>query len=187
MNFGLLLVAGKSVMNGREVVAYRESKHVYVPRFEPPPRGGARAAAVQTAPAVAAPALRPPAVRAPAVTAPVSAKAIPARLATSFKPRNAVATTPPPAEPAHWAARLNPVSLFRGSSAAPARAAQAAHAAQPELSLDAVRVVHNDLSDTEEEVMTFKKLRTDRSGTTGSGGLWGSLGARFFGNGGAEG
>jgi len=164
MNFGLLLVAGKSVMSGREAMAYRENKRAYVPRFEPPQRGGGRAVAVPTA---------------PVVRAPVAATPVPARLATSFKSRTAVAATPPPAESANWAARLNPVSLFRGTTAAPA---QAAHAAQPELSLDTVRVVHNDLSDTEEEVMTFKKLRTDHSGMTGTGGLWGSLGARFFGN-----
>jgi hypothetical protein len=33
MNLGKLLVAGRSIMSGREEISYRANKHVYLPKF----------------------------------------------------------------------------------------------------------------------------------------------------------
>jgi len=37
MNLAKLLVAGKSIINGREEILYRANKHVYLPKFGPVP------------------------------------------------------------------------------------------------------------------------------------------------------
>jgi hypothetical protein len=137
MNLGKLLVAGKSIINGRADISYRANKNVYLPKF-------GLAQNPFKSPSEAEPAGKPEAIAAPmpkAVT-PVAAK-------TQKLP----AWAPKPARTTSWASKLNPISMLRG----PAPAAQSAPApVQSELSLDSVKVVHNDLSDADVEVVPIK-------------------------------
>jgi hypothetical protein len=137
MNLAKLLAAGKSIVNGCEGISYRANKHVYLPKFgsipnpfQPP----ARAEAAKAGPVAAV----TPAGKA---AAPVAAK-------TQKLPP----WPPGPARAASWAGSLNPVSLWR---AAPAPE-NPRPPVQSELSLDAVKVVHNDLSDADVEVVPVK-------------------------------
>ena len=131
MNFGKLLGAGKSFVSGRGGVAYRESKHVYLPKFNskknpfaPKPATPAEVVAVEPKP----------------VTAPLASKT-----QKIFAP-----ASPKPVRAASWTEKLNP---FRAPKPA---APPLMSAVQPELSLDAVKVVHNDLSDADVEVVPLK-------------------------------
>jgi hypothetical protein len=136
MNLAKLLAAGKSIVNGCEAISYRANRHVYLPKFGPvqnPFQSPAGAEAAKSAPAVAAAPVRK--------AAPVAAK-------TQKIP-------PWPAGPTRatsWAGRLNPVSFWRGEPAVEATR----QPVQSELSLDAVKVVHNDLSDADVEVVPMK-------------------------------
>lgn len=135
MNLGKLLGAGKSFFGGSEVVSYREDKRVYLPKFnalknpfEPKPAGAAAPAAMPAA-ASAAPPVAAPKVR-PA--------------------RTPVCAAPKPARAGSWTGRFNP---FRGPEpVAPALVKPV----QTELSLQAVKVLHNDLSDADVEVVPVK-------------------------------
>jgi hypothetical protein len=149
MNLGKLLSASTSFFGGGDKAAYRLSKGGSLPRFnEGRNPFGYR-----------------PALETPALTAPVPAvrpvqKAPPPY---AFKPAVKVAArTVAQAEskPARqgWTTRLNP---FRAPEPA---VAQAVPAVQAELSLDSVKVVHNDLADADVEVVPVKS-RTDASGT----------------------
>jgi len=137
MNLGKLLGAGKSFFGGSEVVSYREDKRVYLPKFNSlknpfePKSGGETAPTAPVAPA-ASPAVPP--VAAPRVS--------PAR--------TPVFTAPKPARAGSWTGRFNP---FRGPEpVAPALVKPV----QTELSLQAVKVLHNDLSDADVEVVPVK-------------------------------
>src|SRR5262249_50584692 len=72
----------------------------------------------------------------------------------------AVSAKSGPAHKPNWAEKLNP---FRGK---PAKAAPSAPmpTGQPEFSLDGVKVVHNDLSDADVEVVPMKS-RTEKVST----------------------
>ena len=135
MNLGKLLGAGKTFFGGGGNVAYREKKGVYLPKFNmdknpfmPQP--------AEPAPA-AAPAVKK--IYAP-VAAPIAAKTqkIPSLPA------------PKPVRTAGWATKLNP---FRAPEPV---APLLAGAVQVELSLDAVKVVHNDLADADIEIVPVK-------------------------------
>jgi hypothetical protein len=135
MNLAKLLAAGRSIVNGCEEISYRANKRVYLPKFGPmrnpfQPPAGAEAAKAGPTPA--------PAGRA---DAPVAAK-------TQKLPP----WPPAAARPTAWAGSLNPVSLWRRPPAPPA----ARQPVQSELSLDTVKVVHNDLSDADVEVVPVK-------------------------------
>ncbi len=132
MKLGKLLFAGKSVVNGNETVSYRQNKLVALPKFASPknPFGPAKK---------------------PVETAPV-----PAKFDAAPTPAPAQKTTPAGGSPkplAAWTSRLNPASLCGGASPAPQKTLPAV---QTELSLDAVKVVHNDLSDADVEVVPIK-------------------------------
>jgi hypothetical protein len=136
MKLGKLLGAGKSFFSGCGGVAYREDRRACLPKFNvgknpftPKPAGPAPAAAPETT-NVSAPAV------AKARTIPVPAAPQPARVM--------------PARVTSWKDKLNP---FRTPQ--PARPALA-NAVQVELSLEAVKVVHNDLADADIEVVPVK-------------------------------
>ena len=135
MNLGKLLVAGKSIINGRAAVAYRANKHVYLPKFGVNPfstPAGTDAKPKPTRMAAKTQKIPPwPSVPAPKPSAPA-----PASDRTST-----------------WASRLNPISRWREAHAAPESPQPAV---QSELSLDSVKVVHNDLSDADVEVVPIK-------------------------------
>jgi hypothetical protein len=131
MNLGKLLGAGKSFFGGRDNAPYRENKRVYLPKFN--------------------------AEKNPFL--PKLAEPAPARVPESKK-----VSAPPPAQPektrgfadakparsTSWTAKLNP---FRPPQ--PVRLAPQ-NTVQSELSLDAVKVIHNDLADADIEIVPVK-------------------------------
>jgi len=134
MNLAKLLAAGKSIINGRQAVSYRANKNVYLPKFgsprtcenPAPAQSGAGPTSVQRA------------------AAPVAAKT---QKIPPWPP------APAPTRATTWTSKLNPISRWRESQAAPE---EPRPAVQSELSLDSVKVVHNDLSDAEVEVVPIK-------------------------------
>lgn len=139
MNFGKLLGSGKSFINGRGGVAYRECKQAYLPKFSSEKNPFAPKAAAPAAAAV----VEPKKAAAPGtvpLTAPVAAKT--QKISTLSASKSVGAT--------NWAEKLNP---FRAPKPV---APPMMPAMQPELSLDAVKVVHNDLSDADVEVVPMK-------------------------------
>ncbi|HEY1661303.1 MAG TPA: hypothetical protein VGI03_02700 [Verrucomicrobiae bacterium] len=125
MNFGKLLAAGKSIVNGRAEVAYRADKQFYLPKFGP---------------------AKNPFTKTPAESSPAPAKT---------EPPAAPKTLPVPA-PAPAAAKYvsQPYPVAAPRQAQPTM--NGVPVAQPELSLDMVKVVHNDLSDADVEVVPLK-------------------------------
>lgn len=136
MNLGKLLGAGKSFFGGGSNVAYRENKRIYLPKFN------AEKNPFAPKPADAASAVAPEVKK---VSTPVAAKTqkIPGFAAQPPKPAG-------PTRATSWKDKLNP---FR----APAPAAPSVtNAVQVELSLESVKVVHNDLADADIEVVPVK-------------------------------
>lgn len=135
MNLGKLLGAGKSFFGGGGNIAYREDKKFHLPKFNADrnPFAPKSAEAAPVAPAevkkVAAPVL-------------VKTQKIPVFAAQQPKPAG-------PTRATSWKDKLNP---FR----APTPVAPAASAVQVELSLESVKVVHNDLTDADIEVVPVK-------------------------------
>ena len=133
MNLGNMLAAGKSFISGGASAAYRENKRVYVPKFNSDKN-----------PFV------PKAIEKNVAAAPVKKAAAPAAPAvanTSKLP----ALAPAPLRATNWANKLNP---FRS---APPVAATPMPTVQPELlSLEDVKVIHNDLTDADVEVVPAK-------------------------------
>jgi len=132
MKLGTLLFAGKSVVNGCKTVSYRENKQAALPKFVSPKNPFAPS-------------------KAPAETVPVPAK-------NETAPALAAAQKLPPISGtskslAAWTNKLNPASLWAGTAPAEQKRLPAV---QAELSLDAVKVVHNDLSDADVEVVPIK-------------------------------
>ena len=138
MNLGKLLVAGKSVINGCAKVSYRANRRVYLPKFglaqNPFKSPDEAEPAKPVAETVAAP--------------PVAAKT------------QKIPPWPRPARATSWASKLNPVSIWRGSAPA---APSAPCPVQSELLLDSVKVVHNDLSDADVEVVPIKSRTADKT------------------------
>lgn len=199
MNFGKLLATGQSIMNGRGDISYRSNKQVYLPKFgsatnpfktEAAPVKDVAADGVSQTP-MQTPVVLQPSPMEMAQPAMISAPAPQARATrmaeTELHDATAVANTvivsqKTPAMPgkrekkASWANKLNPISIFK---AAPAEA-QKPVATQAELSLDSVRVVHNDLSDVDVEVVPMKSRSATSESKPGKS-SWEALGERLFG------
>jgi hypothetical protein len=129
-------VAGKSIINGREAISYRANKRVYLPRFGPdqnPFQSPASAEAAKPTPVAAA--------------APIQKAA-----AVAAKTQKIPPWPPGPTRVSSWAGKLNPVSFWR---VAP-EVEDKLQPVQSELSLDTVKVVHNDLSDADVVVVPMK-------------------------------
>jgi hypothetical protein len=132
MNLGKLLFAGNSVVNGRATISYRENKQIALPKFISPKN--------------------------PIAPSQTPAGAAPVPPGKDAAPATAAASKPPPSSEAPrsltaWTSKLNPASLWGG----PAPVEQKnLSAVQSELSLDTVKVVHNDLSDADVEVVPIK-------------------------------
>jgi hypothetical protein len=144
MNLGKLLGAGKSFISGSNVSPYRTDKRYYLPQFVSPKNPfvnsvpAAKQAELpkpvaQTSADPVKKTMMPPWIKAQKISAPLPAGA-PARATT-------------------WASKLNPVSIFR---AAPPFADKYVTPVQVELSLERVKVVHNDLADAEVEIVPMK-------------------------------
>jgi len=168
MNLGKLLGVGKSFFGGDPSVAYRVNKRACLPKFndgknpfsskgtEPESAPAAKAVPATPAAPVApvvpvAPKAEVPVVQSHGLTiaqAVAKAKKTAARL--SNKPADQPVFTPTPrlARPG-WTTRLNP---FRPpEQVAPLQVPQ-----QAELSLDSVKVMHNDLADADVEIVPVK-------------------------------
>ncbi|MFZ0829406.1 MAG: hypothetical protein WAO02_18505 [Verrucomicrobiia bacterium] len=142
MNLGKLLVAGKSIINGGREISYRANKHVYLPKFGPTPNPFQPSAGTEAGE-----------TGSETVNTPVRKIAPPVPAKTQKLPP----WPPGPARASSWASKLNPISIWR-------EAHPAAHAPQPvqsELSLEGVKVVHNDLSDADVEVVPMKSRTAD--------------------------
>jgi hypothetical protein len=138
MNLGKLLVAGKSIINGRSEISYRTNRHVYLPKF------GLAQNPFQS-PSDAEP-VKP---EAEVIAAPIQKVVAPAAAKTQKLP----ALAPRLARAASWTSKLNPISML----CCPAPVAENIPSpVQSELSLDSVKVMHNDLSDADVEVVPIK-------------------------------
>ncbi len=133
MNFGKLLGAGRTFFGGGGLIAYRQNKRVYLPKFN------SEKNPFTPKPAEPAPVAKPEARK---ISAPVAAKPFTAKA----QPRSPLATAK--SAGASWTTRLNP---FR----TPEPVAPPV-AVQPEFSLDTVKVVHNDLADADIEIVPVK-------------------------------
>ena len=130
MNLGKLLGAGKTFFGGKGNPAYRENKSFYLPKFNADKNPFA-----------------PKPTGAPEVkktAAPVFAKTqkIPVFTSPQIHPAG-------PTRAVSWKDKLNP---FR----APVPSTPTLNAVQVELSLESVKVVHNDLADADIEVVPVK-------------------------------
>jgi len=138
MKLGKLLAAGKNMVSGRGQVAYRESKQAYLPKFAPPKNPF-------TVPAQAEPSKAPledPVALIEKASAPAWAK-----------PQKMPPVSASPKSLATWTTKLNPMTMLRGSQE---EKAFSRPVAQAELSLDSVKVVHNDLTDADVEIIPVK-------------------------------
>jgi hypothetical protein len=136
MNLVKLFAAGKNIMGGREEVSYRVNKNVYLPNFGPaanpfkfPVKEGPTRSVEETA------------------AAPGEKEVVPVAAKTQKLPTLPAA----PSSATSWVGKLNPVSLWRGSPLPDTQPS-----VQSELSLDGVKVVHNDLSDADVKVVPIK-------------------------------
>ena len=139
MKLGKLLASGKSFVNGHGAVAYREVKQVYLPKFVSPKN----------------PFTTPTKAPLENAVAPVK-KEIAVVLAKTQK----LPPLPAPkfATPS-WTSKLNPVSFWR----APQPISSAPPVVQSELSLDSVKVVHNDLCDVDVEIVPIKSRASSQA------------------------
>jgi hypothetical protein len=138
MNLARLLVAGRSIKSGCDEISYRVNKHVYLPKF-----------GLAQNPFKSPPGTEPAKPEAETIAAPVKKVVTPVAAKTQKLP----AWPPGPVRATNWASKLNPISIWRG----PASAAQnTPDPVQSELPLDRVKVVHNDLSDADVEVVPIK-------------------------------
>jgi len=136
MNLGKLLGAGKTFFGGSGNIAYREKKGVYLPKFN----SGKNPFAPK--PADVVPATAPEGKK---VSTPVAAKTQKIPVLAAPSPKTAM-----PARTVSWKNKLNP---FRAPSPV---APPLARVVQVELSLESVKVVHNDLADADIEIVPVK-------------------------------
>jgi len=165
MNLGKLLVAGKSVIGGRREICYRISDRNYLPQFISPKNPFAPSVKVEPPP--------------PTVAAPIKAAIASERTKTQKLPVFPAARF----RKKTWIGKLNPVSLWRGST--PQQSQQSPAPMQAELSLDRVKVVHNDLSDADVEIVPIKSRTAPEAepalAPANGGDSWSRLGAKIFG------
>ena len=200
MKLGKLLAAGKSIMNGHTAVSYRSSKQIYLPKFgstknpfeqQAAPSQEETAAEADSSSSDASPKEEAGPEAAP--SAPAAAPR-PTRLAKPEAPAAPVKSVVvaktekisafPPTKKG-WASKFNPISLFKPATVKNEKKAgqaktQRPAAMQTELSLDAVRVVHNDLSDVDVEVVPMKS-RSAPPELQPAKKSWEFLGERLFG------
>src|SRR3989442_10674443 len=149
MNLGKLLGAGKSFISGRKSAAYRTDKRFYLPQFVSPKNPFAAAAAATAATTATQVELPGPAAK---KTVEPMKKTTPLTWMKTQK-LPVVAAPAAPARATTWASKLNPASLFRS---APAAVDKNVTAVQAELSLEKVKVIHNDLTDADVEIVPMK-------------------------------
>jgi hypothetical protein len=166
MNLGKLLAAGKSIIGGHREIAYRICDHAYLPKFispknpfTPPVKGEATTKAVAP---------------------PIKEAETSDRTKTQKLPTFPVARR----RGAAWIRKLNPISFWRGPR--PQAPKKAQYPMQSELSLDRVKVMHNDLSDADVEIVPIKSRTAPKAGEpilppANGGDSWSRLSAKIFG------
>jgi hypothetical protein len=140
MNFGKLLGAGKSFVNGGKAAAYREDKRVYLPKFVSPKNPFTSSTQTELP--------KPPPAN--SVTSVKKSKT-----PTWAKTRKIPAISAAPKPAGNWTGKLNPISMLLGSQSKTAGQG-VTRPIQVELSLEKVKVVHNDLTDAEVEIVPVK-------------------------------
>jgi hypothetical protein len=138
MKLGKLLAAGKCLVNGSGAMVYRECKQAYLPKFGSPKNPFVTPAQSESPKAP----LENPVVPMEKVSAPSWTK-------TQKMP--AISSTPKSL--ATWTTKLNPLTMLRGSQE---EKIFSRPIVQSELSLDSVKVVHNDLTDADVEIVPIK-------------------------------
>lgn len=154
MNLGKLLAAGKSLVPGHKGIAYRFDK-VSLPKFVSPKN----------------PFVKLEKQNAPAENGAVSSAQNEPAAKTQKLP--AVKKSAPT-----WASKLNPIAIFHPQSQATNKSAMPV---QAELSLEKVRVLRNDLSDADVEVVPLKSNTTSAPDLPPAEKPWEFLGERLFG------
>jgi hypothetical protein len=138
MKLGKLMAAGKSLVSGRGAMTYRESKQAYLPKFGSPKNPFVTPAQNESP---KAPLENP--------VAPMEKVSTPSWAKTQKMP--AISSTPKSL--ATWTMKLNPLTLLRSSQE---EKTFSRPIVQSELSLDSVKVVHNDLTDADVEIIPMK-------------------------------
>jgi hypothetical protein len=166
MNLGKLLAAGKSIIGGSREISYRISDRSYLPKFISPKNPFVPPARVEPAPVAAATPAKGPMASDGTKTQklPAFARALPRKQS--------------------WVKKLNPLSIWRDTR--PPTPGKAQRPLQAELSLDRVKVVHNDLSDADVEIVPIKsrtlpEVAEPMLPPAHGGDSWGRLGAKIFG------
>jgi len=132
------MAAGKSLVSGRGAMAYRESKQAYLPKFGSPKNPFVTPAQNESP---KAPLENP--------VAPMEKVSTPSWVKTQKIP----AISSAPKSLATWTTKLNPMTMLRGSQE---EKTFSKPVVQTELSLDSVKVVHNDLTDADVEIIPMK-------------------------------
>ena len=153
MKLGKLLGAGKSFVSGGKAPSYREDKRVYLPKFDS-----------QKNPAPAPAKIEPP---------PAEVPVAPARAKEQKMP----AISPVPTSLVAWTTKLNPMTALCGRDE---RAGELAPPVQAELSLEKVKVVHNDLTDADVEVVPLKSRGAEIPDLPPARQSWEILGERLL-------
>ncbi|HEU6448351.1 MAG TPA: hypothetical protein VFV23_07945 [Verrucomicrobiae bacterium] len=128
MKFGKLLAAGKNIFATRDGIAYRDAK-VPLPKFN----SDKNPFATTTMP-----------------EAQKNLSELPAQKPVAAKTQKMPTISSEPKPLATWASKLNPMAMLRGEPKETRQPVQA------ELSLEKVKVVHNDLSDADVEIVPMK-------------------------------
>jgi hypothetical protein len=173
MNLGKLLGAGKSIIGGGKPVAYRTDKRFYLPQFISPKNPFAN-------PVTTATRADCPDTPEPVSAGPVKQRAVPTWAKTQKMVVPMPAATPAgSARAATWVSKFNPVSIFREATASPNKIATPV---QVELSLEKVKVVHNDLTDADVEIVPMKSRpgRESTAETQPAKKTWADLGERIM-------
>ena len=166
MNLGKLLVAGRSIIGGRGEISYRISDRGYLPKFISPKNPFAPAVKAEPAPKADEAPVKPGLVSDGTKT-----QKLPAFPAARIQKRT-------------WISKFNPISIWRGSRTPAPPKAQCPM--QAELSLDRVKVVHNDLTDADVEIVPIKSRTMPEPQAPilppgHNGDSWSRLSAKIFG------
>ncbi len=159
-------LAGKSIIGGRREISYRISDRGYLPKFISPKNPFAPAVKAEPAPkADEAP------VKQGLASDGAKTQKLPAFPAARIRKRT-------------WVGKFNPLSIWRGSRTPAPQKAQCP--LQAELSLDRVKVVHNDLTDADVEIVPIKSRTMPEPETpilppANDGDSWSRLSAKIFG------
>ncbi|HMP83406.1 MAG TPA: hypothetical protein PKA41_11960 [Verrucomicrobiota bacterium] len=181
MSFGKLLAAGKSVAGAGSVARYKADPRVFLPRFISPKNPFVRTTEKDVCVATVTPATSANRLTTQAADSGVRAatgvsfESVAARLPIAKKISSALLSL------AALTAKLNPVKLLarRGPRVKAAIPRFGKPAVQAELSLDRVRVMRNDLSDADIEIVAAgRETQTKRSTQEGA---WDRLATRVFG------